>query len=77
MLELKTAVKVMDAVNECMRSKLLTLEDACRMQPIIQSTQDVGYTILAMQRADMTILVWIQIKEGTGIIVRDVKIQTW
>ncbi len=36
-----------------------------------------GYTILALQFGDLTILVWVQFSEKLGVMVRRVKGQAW
>lgn len=77
MLDIKTATLVKNAINKEMNGEIATLEDACRMQPISQTTYGSGYTILALQYGDLTILVWIQFSEKLGAMVRKVKTQAW
>ena len=77
MLDIKTATLVKNAINKEMNGEIATLEDACRMQQISQTTHGSGYTILALQYGDLTILVWIQFSEKLGAMVRKVKTQAW
>ena len=78
MLDLKTATIVRNAINKHFSTpETISLEAVCRMQPIVQNTSGSGYTILAMQYGDLTILVWVQYSEKLGVIVRGVKSQAW
>ena len=47
------------------------------MQPVVQNTNGIGYTILALQSGDLTILVWVQFNEKLGVMVKSVKAQAW
>ncbi len=78
MLDIKTARIVREAINEHFSSpNMVSLEAVCRMQPVVQNTSGSGYTILALQFGDLTILVWVQFDEEQGVIVRSVKAQAW
>ena len=74
MLDIKTATIVRKAINEHFSSpNMVSLEAVCRMQPVVQNTNGIGYTILALQSGDLTILVWVQFNEKLGVMVRSVK----
>ena len=78
MLDIKTATIVRKAINEHFSSpNMVSLEAVCRMQPVVQNTNGSGYTILALQFGDLTILVWVQFNEKLGVMVRSVKAQAW
>ncbi len=78
MLDIKTATIVLKAINEHFSSPdMVSLEAVCRMQPVVQNTSGSGYTILALQYGDLTILVWIQFNEKLGVRVIRVKSQAW
>lgn len=78
MLDIKTATLVRKAINEHFSSTdMVSLEAVCRMQPVVQNTRGSGYTILALQYGDLTILVWVQFSEKLGVIVRGVADQAW
>lgn len=78
MLDIKTARIVRKAINEHFSSTdMVSLEAVCRMKPVVQNTSGSGYTILALQFGDLTILVWVQFNEEQGVIVRSVKAQAW
>ena len=78
MLDIKTATLVRKAINEHFSSPgMVSLEAVCRMQPVVQNTSGSGYTILALQFGDLTILVWVQFNEKLGVMVRSVKAQAW
>ncbi len=78
MLDIKTATIVRKAINEHFSSPdMVSLEAVCRMQPVVQNTSGSGYTILALQYGDLTILVWIQFSEKLGVRVIRVKSQAW
>ena len=78
MLDIKTATLVRKAINEHFSSPdMVSLEAVCRMQPVVQNTSGSGYTILALQYGDLTILVWVQFSEKLGIVIRRVKGQAW
>ncbi len=78
MLDIKTATLVRKAINKHFSSPdMVSLEAVRRMQPVVQNTSDSGYTILALQYGDLTILVWVQFSEKLGVMVRSVKGQAW
>lgn len=78
MLDIKAATLVRKAINEHFHSTdMVSLEAVCRMQPVVQNTRGSGYTILALQYGDLTILVWVQFSEKLGVMVRGVKAQAW
>ena len=78
MLDIKTATLVRNAINNHFSSPdMVSLEAVCRMQPVVHNTSDSGYTILALQYGDLTILVWVQFSEKLGVMVRRVKGQAW
>lgn len=78
MLDIKTATLVRKAINKHFSSPdMVSLEAVCRMQPVVQNTSDSGYTILALQYGDLTILVWVQFSEKLGVMVRRVAAQAW
>ena len=56
---------------------MVSLEAVCRMQPVVQNTSGSGYTILALQCGDLTILVWVCFNEKLGVIVNRVAAQAW
>lgn len=76
MLDIKTATLVHKAINKHFPD-MVSLEAVCRMQPVVQNTSGSGYTILALQYGDLTILVWVQFSEKLGVMVRRVKGQEW
>ena len=76
MLEINNAKTIMEAVKKVLDIEL-TLEEACRMQPIPLSPEMRGYTILALQRGDSTILVWAKFSVVLGICIEKVKNCTW
>lgn len=77
MIDLLSATVIRNEVNKKIGINSITLEDALRMQPISQSSMSDGYTILALQKHNITILVWIHVSEQTGIVVRGVKTRAW
>ena len=78
MLDIKTATLVRKAINEHFSSPdMVSLEAVCRMQPVVQNTSGSGYTILALQFGDLTILVRVQFSEKLGVMVRGVTGQAW
>ena len=78
MLDIKTATIIRSAINDHFSTpNMVSLESVCRMQPVPQNTTGSGYTILALQLGDLTILVWVQFSEKLGVIVRSVKAQAW
>ena len=78
MLDIKTATIVRKAINEHFSvPDMVSLESVCRMQPVAQNTSGGGYTILALQLGDLTILVWVQFCEKQGVVVRKVNAQAW
>lgn len=77
MIDIKSATLIRKAINEEMGSEAVTLEDVCRMTPISQFSKGSGYTILALQCGDLTVLVWVQFSEKLGAIVRKVRTQAW
>ena len=76
MLDIKTATIIQRAINKYFLNKF-SLEAVCRMQPVVQNINDKGYTIFALQSGDMTILVWVQVDETLGVVVRGVRTQAW
>ena len=76
MLEKNDARAVKEAVKKVLDIDL-TWEEVCRMQPITQTPHGPGLTILALQRGDHTILVWIKFSDVLGICVEAVKSCTW
>lgn len=78
MLDIKTATHVRKAINNHFSSPdMVSLEAVCRMQPVVQNTSGSGYTILALQCGDLTILVWVCFNEKLGVIVNRVAAQAW
>ena len=78
MLDIKTATHVRKAINNHFSSPdMVSLEAVCRMQPVVQNTSGSGYTILALQCGDFTILVWVCFNEKLGVIVNRVAAQAW
>ena len=78
MLDIKTATLVRKAINKHFSSPdMVSLEAVCRMQPVVQNTNGSGYTILALQYGDLTILVGVQFSEKLGVMVRKVAAQAW
>ncbi|MBR6614072.1 MAG: hypothetical protein IKK84_04830 [Clostridia bacterium] len=76
MLDISTAKLVKKAIDDHFKKEVISLESVCRMQPIEVNMRSDGYTILAIQHGDLTIMVWIQIGD-VGTIVRAVKTQAW
>ena len=79
MLDIKAAKLIQKALDEyyAPHASNICLEDICRMQPIPVTTKDTGYTILALQFGDCTLMVWVQFNETLGVCVRGVKTQSW
>ena len=78
MLDVKNATIVRKAINDYLSTPNGgSLEAVCRMEPIAQSTASSGYTVLGLQSGDVTLLVWVQFDETSGIIVRSVKSIPW
>ena len=78
MLDIKTATLVRKAINEHFSlPDMVSLEAVCRMQPVVQNTSGSGYTILALQYGDITILVRVLFNEKFGVMVRSVAGQAW
>ena len=77
MLNIELAKKVKEALDKkyAPHPSPISLEDVCRMQEI-PNVRCEGYTILAAQVGDLTILVWIKCIEP-GYFVQDVKTQNW
>ncbi len=78
MLDAKTAKMVMEAVNKgdgVHYGNIISLTDARRMTSI-EISENGGYPVLAMQKGDMTILVWIR-NDGEDLNVARVKFVTW
>lgn len=66
MLDLRTAKKVMETVNKgdgVHYGELITLTEARRMK-MIEVSEKGGYSILAMQKGDMTILVILYVTDN-------------
>jgi len=78
MLELRLGRIIKKALDEhyAPHRSPLSLDQVLRMRPI-PSTKGVGYTILAGQYGDLTILVWTQVDEDENVVVRGVKTQAW
>lgn len=76
MLDMKSAKLIRDAINKYFDNKVIDLENVCRMQPIQVNTNG-GYTILGIQRGDLTILVWVRFGEISGLNVLGVKALEW
>ena len=53
------------------------IEAIYRMQPLFQTTNGSGYTVLGLQHGDVSILVSVQFNEKLGTIVRNIKTMTW
>lgn len=77
MLDINTAKLVKKSIDDKFNGNApLTLEDVVRMEPISKSDKG-GYTIVASQFGDLTILVWLLFNEKLGVCVRRVKTQAW
>ena len=76
MLEKNNARAVREAVKKVLGIDL-TWEEACKMQPIVQTPHGAGLTVLALQRGDLTILVWVKFDEVLGICIENVKSCAW
>lgn len=74
-MDMNTAKTVMNSVHK--EGFNISFEDACRMQPVPQGTRTGGYTVLSLQKGDLTILVWVQFNAELGVIVRKVRSQVW
>lgn len=74
MLDISTAKVVKAALNKHFSSNAISLESVCKMQAIPGTI--IGYTVLALQYAELTILVRIQITQS-GVKVVKIKIQEW
>lgn len=77
MLDIKTATTIRNSVNKYFSSTNFTLEEACRMEPLPGSTKGSSYTVLGMQRGDLSILAWVQFDEKLGVMVHKVHAQPW
>ena len=77
MLDIKLAKKVKDAIDKkyAPYPSPLSLDDVCRMEPI-PNVRCEGYTVLAAQFGDCTILVRTKCIE-TDYFIQDVKTQKW
>lgn len=74
MLDISTAKVVKAALDKHFSSNAISLESVCKMQSIPSNIN--GYTILALQYAELTILVRIQITQS-GVKVVEIKTQDW
>lgn len=78
MLEHSLAMAILDGIRDfyspCTTD--ISIKDVMRMQPV-SLCEEGGYTIYAMQRGDLTILVWIQYNKLNHPVVRAVKTQAW
>ena len=78
MLDIRTATVIRKAINEHFsKPDVISLNAVCRMQPVVQNTDGAGYTVLALQYGDLTILVQVDFDEDRGVIVGGVKTQSW
>lgn len=72
---------IASAVKEAVKNSLgidITWEETCRMQPVAQSPHSAGLTILALQKGDLTILVWLKFNEVLGCVqIVNVKSCAW
>lgn len=75
MLDINTAKIVKAGIKKELDIDL-TLNDICRMQPI-PTHERGGYTILAMQCGDLTILVWVWVDENGSVRVTRAKRVSW
>ena len=78
MLDHSLAMNILEAIREhyAPYTTDISMKDVCRMQPV-SLCEEGGYTILAMQRGDLTILVWVQYNKLNHPVVRSVKTQAW
>ena len=79
MLDSNTAKIVCQAINEQVYDNVNVISPdlVCKMQPIVQDTNYDGYTILALQKGNFTILVCIQFDEKLGVLVQNIQTQYW
>ena len=77
MLAIEIAELVMDAVNTKVAPGMLTMEDALKMETIPQNSKLGGHIILALQKQNLTILVWIQYNKIDGAYVKHVQTCSW
>lgn len=73
-MDISTAKVVKAALDKQFSSNAISLESVCKMQAIPGTI--IGYTVLALQYAELTILVRIQITQS-GVKVVKIKIQEW
>lgn len=66
MLDLRTAKKIMETVNKgdgVHYGDIITLTEARRMK-MVEVSETGGYSIVSMQKGDMTILVRVLVKDN-------------
>jgi hypothetical protein len=77
MLDISTAKLVKKAIDNHFKEAVkISLEEVSKMTPAPVVGRGGGHTIISCQYGDLTIMVWIQIREN-GTIVRAVKSQAW
>ncbi len=64
-------------IQNALKDEGVSLEAVFRMQMIAQDVRSGGYTILALQRDDITFLVWVTFDESGTLVVKKVKKQAW
>lgn len=64
-------------IQNALKDEGVSLEAVFRMQMIAQDVRSGGYTILALQRDDVTFLVWVTFDESGTLVVKKVKKQAW
>ena len=67
MLDEKTSVLVMDAINKKIGEKIFSLEDIGRMKLVPNDTRNGSYIVLSLQHGDLTILALLQFECGRCI----------
>ncbi len=77
MLDISTAKIVKAAIDDHFKKEVnISLEEVSKMTPAPVVGHGGGHTILSCQYGDLTIMVWLQMRE-TGTVVRAVKTQAW
>ena len=76
MLDLFTGKVVMRAL-EMRGFTTLTLEEVIQMSLVPKAGNEGDCTIFAIQRSNLTIMVWLQYDARHGVKVKDVKKLTW
>lgn len=71
-----TATLIKEAIDKKIGHSKFSVEEIAMMRPLHRDINDGGYTIYGIQSGDLTILVWLQIRNG-DVCVRSVKTLGW